>query len=375
MPIAVAQRREGLGQAVAAGEIGVLSGGVSCFADKLRIMKTLSDMALLESGEDYSLSMQADSPDLDFEELKDEACRVHHFVVSQAFQGQRLDQCVAALLPQHSRNRLQSWIRDGLLTVEGAVITEPKRKIFAGQRLTLSEEPDESITSLLPEDIPIDVVFEDEHILVVNKPAGLVVHPGSGNWTGTLLNALLFHVPGSERVPRAGIVHRLDKETTGLMVVAKTLEAQTDLVRQLQARTVKRQYWALAQGVINQRGTVDAPIGRHPNQRIKMAVTPGGKPAITHYRVKAHFSNWTLLECTLETGRTHQIRVHMAHIGHPLVGDPVYGRPAKDFVSFGRQALHAFKLGLIHPHTQEQMLWSVDLPEDFEALLDEVSEP
>ncbi|MEY4593427.1 MAG: ribosomal large subunit pseudouridine synthase, partial [Pseudomonadota bacterium] len=227
-------------------------------------------------------------------------------------------------------------------------------------------------TAFHPENIPLNIVFEDEHILVINKPAGLVVHPGSGNWAGTLLNGLLHHHPASARIPRAGIVHRLDKETTGLMVVAKTLEAQTDLVRQLQARTVKRLYLALVHGILEKRGKVDAPMGRHPTQRIKMAVVLGGKPAVTHYRVMERLNRWTLVECSLETGRTHQIRVHMAHLGYPLVGDPVYGKTQRVFgLPFHRQALHAFRLGLVHPATGEAMAWSVEWPADMADLVEQ----
>ncbi|MGE5028197.1 MAG: RluA family pseudouridine synthase, partial [Betaproteobacteria bacterium] len=213
--------------------------------------------------------------------------------------------------------------------------------------------------------------------LVVNKPAGLVVHPGSGNWQGTLLNALLHHSPPLAGIPRAGIVHRLDKETSGLLVVAKTLTSQTDLVRQLQARTVKRDYLAIVQGILERDGTVEAPLGRHPTQRVKMAVIHTGKPAVTHYAVLEHFDMHTLVRCSLETGRTHQIRVHMQSICHPLAGDPVYGgRPLnlppalRDAIkALGRQALHAERLGLIHPQTGEAMEWRVDLPQDMTDLL------
>jgi len=271
--------------------------------------------------------------------------------------GLRLDQALAKLFPQHSRSRLQGWLRDGLIRVDGAS-PDARRKVCGGESVEIDAPPPPEITAQLPEDIPLDVVFEDEHLLVIDKPAGLVVHPGSGNWSGTLLNALLHHDPALAGVPRAGIVHRLDKETSGLMVVAKTLVAQTELVRQLQARTVKRHYLALAQGEVRAGGTVDAPIGRHPTQRTRMAVVGNGRPAVTHYLITARYRRATLLECRLETGRTHQIRVHMAHIGHPLVGDPVYGlRRSGDarLDGFARQALHAFRLGLVHPHSGEAM--------------------
>lgn len=293
-----------------------------------------------------------------------------YLTVPEDGRGRRLDQVLAELLPQHSRNRLQGWIRDGRVAIDEIDELEPKRKLLGGETLAIAPEAEREALSDLPEDIPLEIVHEDAALLVINKPAGLVVHPGSGNWSGTLMNALLHHVPGIDVVPRAGIVHRLDKETSGLLVVAKTLEAQTDLIRQLQARTVKRQYLAIAQGVIETPGTVNAEIGRHPTQRTKMAVTRGGKPAVTHYRVLERFVASTLLECSLETGRTHQIRVHMAHIGHPLLGDPVYGRAHRLLPPFHRQALHATRLGLCHPLSHQQLSWEAPLPEDMRNLLE-----
>ncbi len=294
-------------------------------------------------------------------------------VVPEASAGQRLDQALAALLPQHSRNRLQHWIRDACVEVDGVLVTEPKRKVLGFERILLALPDDAVALDDQAEDIPLNIVFEDDALLVINKPAGLVVHPGSGNWHGTLMNALLHHIPGIGEVPRAGIVHRLDKDTSGLMVVAKTLEAQTDLVRQLQARTVKRQYLAIAQGLIRRDGGVDSPIGRHPVQRIKMAVVPesrGGKPALTWFRRLELFAHCTLLECSLETGRTHQIRVHMASIAHPLLGDPVYGKRDPRLPVFKRQALHATRLGLVHPVSGRTMQWEVPMPEDMLELVD-----
>ena len=287
----------------------------------------------------------------------------------------RLDQILARLCPQHSRSRLQGWIREGRVTVAGVRVDETKIRLWGGEAIEIIEAPDEAGLASTPENIALDVVFEDECLMVVDKPAGLVVHPGSGNWHGTLLNALLYHAPELDRVPRAGIVHRLDKDTSGLMVVARTLEAQTDLVRQLQARTVKRHYYALARGLVEHGGTVDAPIGRHPRQRTRMAVTQSGKPARTHYRVVEGFLDCTLIECALETGRTHQIRVHLESIGHPLVGDPVYGTRASRVPSgpdFWRQALHARRLGLIHPMSGKAMSWKSALPEDMAELVDTV---
>ncbi|QWT49240.1 23S rRNA pseudouridine(1911/1915/1917) synthase RluD [Azospira inquinata] len=284
--------------------------------------------------------------------------------------GQRLDQVLARLVPEYSRNRLQSWIKAGQVRLDGQEVREPRYKLRGGEALVVEEGPDERQTALQPEPIPLDVVYEDQTLMVINKPAGLVVHPGSGNWSGTLLNALLYHDPRLANVPRAGIVHRLDKDTSGLLVVAKTLAAQTDLVRQLQARTVKREYLALAQGVLDRGGVVDAPIGRHPTQRTRMAVVANGRPARTHFRIVERFPRCTLVECSLETGRTHQIRVHLASLGHPLVGDPVYARGRNGGApAFPRQALHARRLGLIHPDTRAPMVWKVPLPEDMAELL------
>jgi len=287
--------------------------------------------------------------------------------------GLRLDQVLVKLRPQHSRNRLQGWIREGRITIGGVPITEPKSKLWGGEQISLAEAPDVRAESSEAENIPLDIVFEDDSLIILDKPAGLVVHPGNGNWNGTLLNALLFHAPDLAKVPRAGIVHRLDKDTSGLMVVAKTLEAQTGLVRQMQARTVKRHYQALVRGCLELGGTVDAPIARHPSQRTKMAVVKNGKPARTHYRIVERFIDCTLVECALETGRTHQIRVHMTSIGHPLVGDPVYGSGTSRVPSgpeFHRQALHARRLGLIHPLSGKPMSWKSTMPEDMAELIE-----
>ena len=287
--------------------------------------------------------------------------------------GQRLDAILARLQPQHSRNRLQNWIREGRVAVGGVIVSEPKQKLWGGECIECIEAPDESGLSSLPEAIALNIVHEDETLIVLDKPAGLVVHPGSGNASGTLLNALLYYAPELDKVPRAGIVHRLDKDTSGLMVVARTLEAQTDLVRQLQAHTVKRYYQALVRGQLEHGGTVDAPIGRHPTQRTKMAIVKSGKPARTHFRVIERFLDCTLVDCALETGRTHQIRVHLTSIGHPLVGDPVYGGgpsrvPAGP--AFARQALHARRLGLVHPATGKSILWKSALPDDLARLIE-----
>ena len=281
----------------------------------------------------------------------------------------RIDQALARLLPEHSRNRLQGWLRAGAVRVDGAQVA-PRHKLRGGERLSVCEpETNQGIHRAEP--IPLRIVFEDESLLVIDKPAGLVVHPGNGNPDGTLLNALLHHAPELAGVPRAGIVHRLDKDTSGLLVVARTLASQTELVRQLQQRSVRRHYLALVCGSpASAEGVVDAPIGRHPVNRTRMAVTAAGKPAVTHYRVLRRFSGCTLVECRLETGRTHQIRVHMAHVGHPLVGDETYlGRQRSSAPAFGRQALHAFRLGLDHPSSGRVCTWEVPIAEDFGQLV------
>jgi len=287
--------------------------------------------------------------------------------------GLRLDQILARLLAQHSRSRLQGWIREGRVVVGGMTVLEPRHKLSAGESIELAEAPDPLAESSNSENIPLPVVYEDDSLLVLDKPAGLVVHPGSGNWTGTLLNGLLYHAPQLAGVPRAGIVHRLDKDTSGLMMVAKTPEAQTALVRQLQARRVKRHYRALVRGLVECSGTVDAPIGRHPTLRTRMAVVSTGKPARTHYRVLEHFVDCSLIECALESGRTHQIRVHMMVAGHPLVGDPTYGGGVSRVPKgppFPRQALHACRLALAHPLTGRAMAWRSAVPEDMAFLIE-----
>ena len=302
-------------------------------------------------------------------------------IVPEYLHGQRSDIIASELFPDFSRSRLQAWIKDGSLLVDAARV-RPKDKLLAGQRLSLNAdcEPQERWQ---PQNIAIDIVHEDDSLLVVDKPAGLVVHPAAGNPDGTLLNALLHHLPEVSRVPRAGIVHRIDKDTSGLLVVAKTVEAQLDLVRQLQQRTVKREYLCIAEGALTGGATIDAPIGRHPRSRLKMAVTAAGKEAITHYRIGERFTAHTLLKVQLETGRTHQIRVHMQHIKHPLIGDQLYAGRARlpkgvsarlreALQGFPRQALHAAQLSLKHPASKEQMTWQSPLPEDMQQLLDEL---
>lgn len=298
--------------------------------------------------------------------------------VPESLDGQRADLVASDLFPDYSRSRLQSWIKDGSLLVDGNKV-RPKDRLSAFQSLTLDAKPDAQ-ERWEAQDIPLNIQYEDQSLLVVDKPVGLVVHPAAGNPDGTLLNGLLHHVPDIAVVPRAGIVHRIDKDTSGLLVVAKTVEAQTALVRQLQARSVKREYLCIAEGVLTGGGTIDAAIGRHPRSRLKMAVTTNGKQAITHYRIGERFSAHTLLNVQLETGRTHQIRVHMEHVRHPLVGDPLYGGRARlpkgvsaalreRLQNFSRQALHAARLSLQHPDSGELMSWHSPLPEDMEQLL------
>jgi len=295
---------------------------------------------------------------------------IRKLVIPDEQGGLRLDQALSALLPEFSRNRIQNWIRARKISVDDAFGTT-RMKVSGGESVRVEIEPDPNATPDAPEAIPLDVVFEDPVLLVINKPVGLVVHPGSGNRQGTMLNALLHRVPQVAELPRAGIVHRLDKDTSGLLVVAKTLKSHTDLVRQLQARTVKREYLALVYGEVDHGGTVNAPLARDPHNRTKRTVHTMGKEAVTHYEVVERFPGVTLLRCKLETGRTHQIRVHMQHIGHPLVGESVYSASRRSHmkIPFPRQALHAERLGLIHPVTQEFMQWECPLPPDFASLL------
>ncbi len=299
-------------------------------------------------------------------------------VVAAHHNGMRFDQVAALLFSDFSRSRLKTWILSGELQVNGAR-GQPRDKVWQGDTLDLTATV-EADGDWQPEAIELEILHEDAHLLVVNKPAGLVVHPAAGHPAGTLLNALLNHCPALGELPRAGIVHRLDKDTSGLMVVAKKLSSHARLVEQLQARTVKRQYRAVVLGSPVSEGTVNAPIGRHPQQRKKMAVvSSNGKEAITHYRVLRRFAAHTELQLNLETGRTHQIRVHMASIGYPLVGDPVYGgrlrvpreagqELAQMLCNFKRQALHATELGLFHPASGEALRWRAPLPEDMRQL-------
>ena len=301
-------------------------------------------------------------------------------IVPSELGHKRFDQAAAQLFPDYSRSRIQQWIKDGQLTANGQQL-KPKDKLVGGETLELNATLEAS-EQWVAEPVELDVVYEDDDIIVLNKPAGLVVHPGAGNGSGTVLNGLLYRYPELAAVPRAGIVHRIDKDTTGLMVVARTLQAQTALSAQLQDRSMGREYWAMCMGVMTGGGTVDEPIDRHTKHRTKMAVAPEGmgREAITHYRVEQRYRNHTLVRCKLETGRTHQIRVHLSHIGYPLVGDPLYAGRSRlpkgvsmevmnSLKGFKRQALHAGYLELIHPKTQELVSWEAELPEDFVELL------
>ena len=302
----------------------------------------------------------------------------HRDTVPESCLGKRFDQTLAEMFPDYSRSRLKEWILAGHVTIDGLVVDKPREKVFGGELIAIDTEVEAEVR-FKAQDLPLNIVYEDDDILVINKPAGFVVHPGAGNPDGTVLNALLHHCPQLDVVPRAGIVHRLDKDTTGLMVVAKTIAAQTNLVESLQAREITREYEAIATGIMTAGGLVDEPIGRHATKRTHMAVTFSGRPSITHYRVMEKFRLHTRLRLRLETGRTHQIRVHMAHITHSLVGDPVYGgrpRPPKNaseelremLRQFKRQALHAAMLSLYHPISGEQMTWHADIPDDMVAL-------
>jgi len=298
--------------------------------------------------------------------------------------GYRLDQVLAACLPEYSRSRLQKWVKQGSVTLDDTGC-RPRDTVLQNQTIRI-EVDDKAVRAgrgVEPQDIPLNVVYEDTDLIALNKPAGLVVHPAAGNPDGTLQNALLFHYPELARVPRSGIVHRLDRDTTGLMVIARTPQSHTDLIRQLQARQIEREYEAIVNGVMVAGGRVEARIGRHPVNRKRMAVVTGGREAVTHYRVLEKFHAHTHIQLQLESGRTHQIRVHMAHIHYPVTGDPVYGGRKKIpagatptlkrlLQEFTRQALHACKLTLLHPADKKQTGWQVPAPTDMRNLLQEL---
>jgi 23S rRNA pseudouridine1911/1915/1917 synthase len=299
--------------------------------------------------------------------------------IPEEFAGLRLDQALARMFPEYSRSRLKSWLLAGAITVDG-VSPRPRDPVLGGESVALNAEPT-VVVAAAAEPIALDIVYEDESLMVINKPVGLVVHPGAGNPSGTLMNGLLNHAAQLEQIPRAGIVHRLDKDTSGLLLIAKTLESHTALVRLLGDREISRNYLAVCNGVLTGGGTIDEPVGRHPVDRKRMSIRPEGKPAVTHYTVIERFAAHTYINVVLETGRTHQIRVHFAHRRHALVGDQVYGgrlalpAGASDEViamlrSFRRQALHATKLEFNHPMSGEEMRLEVEPPADFESVLE-----
>jgi 23S rRNA pseudouridine1911/1915/1917 synthase len=301
-----------------------------------------------------------------------------HATIDKDLAGLRLDQALAKLFPQFSRAQIQSWIEQGEITVDQKKYLKNKVRVFQGQVIEFNIEPVNK-GEWLPEKLPLDIVFEDDWLCVINKPPGLVVHPGAGNPKKTLVNALLHYHPDLQKIPRAGLIHRLDKDTSGLLLVAKTLSTYHFLIQQMQARAINRCYVALVIGHPRASGTIDLPIGRHPTQRTKMAVIDSGKPSKTHYRILEKFIHYSYIEITLETGRTHQIRVHLAYMKHPVVGDPVYGKQRifpelceplrKKIHDFNRQALHAKKIAFRHPYTQEFCEFESYLPADFEDLL------
>lgn len=300
-------------------------------------------------------------------------------VIPDELAGMRLDQALAQLFADYSRGQITKWIKAGYVLVDNKQL-RPRDSVRGGEQIVISAQIEVVDDTWIAEEITLDIIHEDDHVIILNKPAGMVVHPGAGNHDGTLINALLHHTPQLEAIPRAGIVHRIDKGTTGLLMIAKTLQAHNSLVSQLQEHTVLREYQAIVMGVMTAGGTVDEPIGRHPVDRKRQAVIGSGKHAITHYRVAHRYRAHSHIRCKLETGRTHQIRVHMAHIRYPLLGDPVYGgrirlpKGSSDqtidaLQGFRRQALHAGLLGFIHPATEQEVSWQVDMPEDMLDIL------
>ncbi len=291
-------------------------------------------------------------------------------IIDQVHAGSRLDQALALTFPDYSREKLKGWVLDGACKIDGATL-RPKDKVVGGEKVTIfaTQQP---VLEWVAEDLPLDIVYEDEDIIVINKEANVVVHPAAGNYSGTLLQALLNHDQNLNSIPRAGIVHRLDKDTTGLLVVARNLSAHTSLIAQMQERSITRIYETVVHNLFLSGGTIDAPIGRHPQDRKKMAVIADGRESITHYRVLQKFAKHTHVQVKLETGRTHQIRVHMAHVKHPIVGDKTYAPRMQH--NFKRQALHAKTLGFLHPRTKEELQFNTELPSDMQLLLNTLSE-
>lgn len=347
------------------------------------------EQSQLSSKADYEAEIELEDFDDEEEDSADsQSLEVHaeHTVITEEA-GQRIDKLAAELFADHSRAQLQEWLKSGNLTINGSV-EKPKYRVKAGDKLLLEAKLEQHGNDQ-PEDIALDIVYEDESVLVVNKPVGMVVHPGAGNWTGTLVNGLLFHYPNQAHLPRAGLVHRIDKNTSGLLVIGKTKAAQLELQEQLKDKTVYRHYQCIVAGdapSLTRQRTIDAPIGRHRTQRTKMTVTSVGKPAVTHImNITPLNENYSLLDVQLETGRTHQIRVHLSHIGHPIIGDDVYGnrqqlragltQEQRDAIqNFPRQALHAYQLGFVHPETGEDIEVTAPLPEDIIQLAEILSE-
>lgn len=347
------------------------------------------EQSQLSSKADYEAEIELEDFDDEEEDSADsQSLEVHaeHTVTTEEA-GQRIDKLAAELFADHSRAQLQEWLKSGNLTINGSV-EKPKYRVKAGDKLLLEAKLEQHGNDQ-PEDIALDIVYEDESVLVVNKPVGMVVHPGAGNWTGTLVNGLLFHYPNQAHLPRAGLVHRIDKNTSGLLVIGKTKAAQLELQEQLKDKTVYRHYQCIVAGdapSLTRQRTIDAPIGRHRTQRTKMTVTSVGKPAVTHImNITPLNENYSLLDVQLETGRTHQIRVHLSHIGHPIIGDDVYGnrqqlragltQEQRDAIqNFPRQALHAYQLGFVHPETGEDIEVTAPLPEDIIQLAEILSE-
>lgn len=347
------------------------------------------EQSQLSSTADYEAEIELEDFDEEEEDSADsQSLEVHaeHTVTTEEA-GQRIDKLAAELFADHSRAQLQEWLKSGNLTINGSV-EKPKYRVKAGDNLLLEAKLEQHGNDQ-PEDIALDIVYEDESVLVVNKPVGMVVHPGAGNWTGTLVNGLLFHYPNQAHLPRAGLVHRIDKNTSGLLVIGKTKAAQLELQEQLKDKTVYRHYQCIVAGdapSLTRQRTIDAPIGRHRTQRTKMTVTSVGKSAVTHImNITPLNENYSLLDVQLETGRTHQIRVHLSHIGHPIIGDDVYGnrqqlragltQEQRDAIqNFPRQALHAYQLGFVHPETGEDIEVTAPLPEDIIQLAEILSE-